>query len=136
MFCRNCGKELNDDASFCSGCGQRVVAQTVLTCPTCGNPVNQGALFCNKCGQKLSNAYVGNNVPYYQTNPQDAPSGGFAALGFFFPVIGLILYLVWKDSTPLKAKSAGKGALAGAITGVALTVLIYLFYFITLASLF
>ena len=37
------------------------------------------------------------------------------ALGFFIPIVGLILYLVWKDQTPLKAKSAGKGALIGAI---------------------
>ncbi len=136
MFCRNCGKEISDDAVFCSGCGQKVIDNSTPTCPSCGTPVNQGATFCSKCGKKIGNAYVTNNVPYYQNNPQDAPSGGFAVLGFFFPVIGLILYLVWKDSTPLKAKSAGKGALAGAITAAALTILIYLVYFIILASLF
>ena len=54
----------------------------------------------------------------------DAPSGGYAALGFFFPVVGLILYLVWKDQTPLRARSAGKGALIGMIVGVVLSILL------------
>ena len=41
-------------------------------------------------------------------NPVDASSFGYAALGFFIPVAGLVLYLVWKEQTPLRAKSAGK----------------------------
>ncbi|MCL1840456.1 MAG: hypothetical protein FWF75_01720 [Propionibacteriaceae bacterium] len=45
----------------------------------------------------------------------DKPSGGFAVLGFFIPLVGLILWLVWKDQTPLKARSCGKGALIGVI---------------------
>ena len=49
----------------------------------------------------------------------DGPSVGFAVLSFFFPLIGLILYLVWKDSNPLKAKSCGKGALVGVIISAA-----------------
>ena len=36
-------------------------------------------------------------------------------LGFFFPLIGLILYLVWKNELPLRARSCGKGALIGVI---------------------
>jgi hypothetical protein len=52
-------------------------------------------------------------------NPLDAPSGGFAALGFFVPLVGLILFLMWKDGEfPRRARSAGKGALIGAIVAV------------------
>lgn len=43
---------------------------------------------------------------------------GFAVLGFFFPIVGLILYLVWHTEYPLKAKSCGKGALIGFCVGV------------------
>jgi len=70
----------------------------------------------------------------YSTPPakQDAPSMGFAVLGFFIPLVGLILWLVWKAETPLKAKSCGKGALVGAIVYVVLTII----YTIVLASLF
>jgi len=53
----------------------------------------------------------------------DAPSGGFATLCFFFPVVGLILWLVWKDKTPLKAKSCGKGAIIGVCVEVAFVIL-------------
>ena len=45
-------------------------------------------------------------------------------LGFFFPIVGLILYLVWKDQTPLKAHSAGKGALIGVIVWTALSIIL------------
>ena len=61
---------------------------------------------------------------YVPQNTYDAPSGGYAVLGFFIPVVGLILYLVWKDETPLRAKSAGKGALIGVITGVVLSIVL------------
>jgi hypothetical protein len=72
--------------------------------------------------------------PYPQQQPapvakkQDAPSGGFAFLCFLYPIVGLILYLVWKDDYPLKAKSCGKGALASVITGVAVSVLWFIIF--------
>ncbi len=40
----------------------------------------------------------------------------FAVLGFFIPLVGLILYLAWMKNLPLRARSVGKGALAGFIT--------------------
>ena len=39
-------------------------------------------------------------------------------LGFCIPVVGLILYLVWKDTKPRTSKAAGKGALISVIIGV------------------
>jgi len=65
----------------------------------------------------------------------DAPSGGFATLGFFFPVVGLILYLVWKPQTPLKARSAGKGALIGVITYFVVIILFYVLLLMLARSL-
>ena len=53
-------------------------------------------------------------------NPLDASSFGYAMLGFFVPIAGLTLYLVWHDTLPLRAKSAGKGALAAVIFNIAL----------------
>jgi hypothetical protein len=57
--------------------------------------------------------------------PSDAPSMGYAVLGFFIPLAGLILYLVWKDQYPLRAKSAGKGALIGFIADLVLPCAIF-----------
>lgn len=45
-------------------------------------------------------------------------------LGFFLPFIGLILFLVLRESKPNTAKAAGIGALAGEITKVLLFILL------------
>lgn len=86
---------------FCSKCGNQLVDEAVV-CPNCGCPQGNQA------------------APAAQ---QDASSFGWAFLGFCFPIVGLILYLVWKDNTPLKAKSAGKGALISVICSVVFYIL-------------
>lgn len=66
---------------------------------------------------------------------QDSSSFGYAVLGFFIPLVGLIIYLSAKDSTPLKAKSAGKGALVGLITNIVLSVLFSGIYLVVILAL-
>ena len=61
------------------------------------------------------------NAP--QTPGQDAPSIGFAVLGFFIPLAGLILWIMWKDKTPLKAKSCIKGAIIGFAVNIVLVII-------------
>ncbi len=78
--------------------------------------------------------YNGGGQNYYQQPqpqqpytyyPMDKRSGGFATLCFFFPVVGLILYLIWHDTMPLRARSCGKGAIIGVIVYVVCVVLMY-----------
>ena len=88
-------------------------------CSHCGQQVDDNAVVCVKCGCAIE----GNSIRTKNYAKDDAPSTGFAVLGFFFPIIGLILYLVNKDTHPQKAKSAGKGALAGFITGIVFSVI-------------
>lgn len=45
---------------------------------------------------------------------EDSGSIGWAVLGFFIPIVGLVLFLVWKNTKPQCAKMAGIGALVGA----------------------
>lgn len=87
MYCKKCGKELDDEAKFC---------------PYCGTSTRD----------EKENAQNG-----------DARSAGLGILCFFLPIVGLILYIVWKDTYPLKAKSCGKGALISVIVYAALTLL-------------
>lgn len=85
-----------------------------MYCEKCGKEINDNAVVCVYCGcavEKRKNAIA--------ERPDDAPSMGFAVLGFFIPLVGLILYLVNKDTAPLKARSAGKGALIGFIVSIA-----------------
>ena len=112
------------------------VSYSTMFCPNCGMRFPTGKKFCDQCGTELKETVTTENIAYNTVNPQDAPSTGFGVLGFFFPVVGLILYLAWKDQTPLKAKSTGKGALIGVITQVSLTILYYIVYFVLLSSLF
>lgn len=74
-YCKNCGKEIDDNAEICIHCGVR---------------------------QK-------------EATPAVVDNGGFGwgLLGCCIPVVGLILFLVWKDSKPKTAKAAGIGALVG-----------------------
>jgi len=65
----------------------------------------------------------GSYKPYFA---QDRPSMGTAVLGFFFPLVGLIMYVVWLNTLPFRARSAGKGALAGVILYFVLTAIIIL----------
>lgn len=39
-------------------------------------------------------------------------------IGFVVPLAGLILYLAWKTKEPEKARSAGYGALIGAVAAI------------------
>ena len=53
-------------------------------------------------------------------------------LGFFFPFVGLILWLIWREDMPLRAKSVGTGALVGAIS----TAVLYVLYFLAIFFIF
>lgn len=94
-----------------------------MFCRNCGAEISEKAYVCPKCGVKASD----NNREF---DVVDEPNAGFAVLGFFIPLIGLILYLVWKDKTPLKARSCGKGALIGVIVSV----VFYIFYAIIIGA--
>ena len=92
-------------------------------CKNCGNQLADGAAFCSNCGTAQ------NAAPVQNTNaPAPVDNGGFwwGALGCCVPIVGLILFLVWKDTKPKTAKSAGKGALISVI----ISVVVYILYFI------
>ena len=86
-----------------------------MYCKYCGKPVPEGADYCLSCGKYLNGSDAAKN---------DSSSFGFALLGFLFPLIGLILYFVYDDKRPKRAKSVGKGALVGVITRLVISILI------------
>ncbi|WP_263862622.1 PLD nuclease N-terminal domain-containing protein [Bifidobacterium platyrrhinorum] len=47
------------------------------------------------------------------TNAADSGSFGWAVLGFFVPLAGIILYFVWKTERPSNARRCRNGAIAG-----------------------
>lgn len=55
------------------------------------------------------------------TQVQSAKEGGtvgWGILGFFLPIVGFILWLVWKDEHPARSRSAGIGCLVSVCLGV------------------
>lgn len=100
-----------------------------MYCKYCGQPIDDRAVICPHCG-----VATGNDSPA----ADDAPSPGFAVLCFFFPLLGLILYLIWHDNYPKKARSCGKGALIGVIVeaaaGIFFSVLVFIVFIGALAA--
>lgn len=54
-------------------------------------------------------------------------NGGFlwGLLGCCIPIVGLILFLVWKDQKPRTAKAAGIGALISVVAAVVFYVIVF-----------
>ena len=49
-------------------------------------------------------------------------------LSFFLPIVGLILFLVWRQEKPKSARVSGIGALIGTGVNVMLSIDILIFY--------
>ena len=125
----------------CQYCGQSM-AEHLLVCPHCGQPV-PGALENDHSSSQLKDSVqvpeqsvekieatvpnIGNNV---RSHSVDSGSFGWALLGFFIPLVGLILFLVCRIVRPMNANSAGISALISVVANlvffVSLTVIVIL----------
>ncbi len=116
MFCKNCGKEIQEDFKLCPFCGDEVY-------PTEDTSVN--------------NNPTQTTVQYTAAQqPQEDISnlGGMKVLGFFLglfgpctlitPIVSLILYLVWRDDKPKTASALGRFTIIGLIVGFVLLIIV------------
>ncbi len=88
-------------------------------CSNCGREIADKAVVCPGCGVAVPKSPSAN----------DAPSGGFAFLSFLMPIVGIILWALWRDTTPLRARSALRGTIVGVITGAVLVILYFALIF-------
>lgn len=89
--------------------------------------VSDQAPSCPHCGATLSQGPVSSYQPYQSYSvqkPTDHPDSGLNVLSFFFPYVGWVLYFVFKDQTPLKAKSCAKWSWIGFAVAVVFTITI------------
>ena len=86
MFCRNCGKELLDQAVACMGCGMNP-KEGSHNCPTCGEETQEKQIICTACGGDLTVAKKA------QGKSEGWTKGIYIALlfvSFFMPLFGWI----------------------------------------------
>ena len=100
-----------------------------MYCKNCGRIVDDTSSYCNNCGARID------NKPNADAS-EDSLSLGFAIFGFFIPIVGLILFLIYEEKKPKRAKSAVKGALIGFITEIVLAIILVILYVVFAASLF
>ncbi len=93
-------------------------------CPNCGKGAKDSDIICERCGYWLKRK----NKNYSDNN--DGPSFAMAFLGFISLILGVILFLACKSSTPQKADSAIRGALVGFCIKLVVPFLLLVFYFL------
>ena len=73
-------------------------------CKNCGKEIDDKAVICPSCGVQQQEI-----AP---TTPEVVDNGGFlwGLLGCCIPIVGLVLFLVWKDTKPKTAKAAGNSS--------------------------
>lgn len=100
MYCRNCGKEIDESVQFCQFCGEKQVQSNVA--------------------EEVKTVEIKNSVSVDD-------KGGFlwGLLGFLVPIVGLILYLCWQNEMPKNAKAVGTGALISAILALLPIVIVF-----------
>lgn len=96
-------------------------------------------MYCKNCGKEIGNsrycpycgAENGTNVP----PSTDAGSVGWAFLGFFVPIVGLVLFLLWREEKPKSAKMAGVGALVRVILSVLAVVIVLAIFGVAIGAM-
>lgn len=67
-----------------------------MYCKKCGAELNEDDAFCHQCGSKLTN----------HTDESDIANIICAVIGLTMPIVGAVLYYVFKKSNPKAAKTA------------------------------
>lgn len=103
---------------YCSKCGVALVDGKCPVCGRAGAPDNNNSNANNSTNQQQPQTI-------YISGEKDGKNAGYNVLSFFFPIVGLIFYCIWKDQFPIRAKSCGKWTLISVIVTVALYIILY-----------
>ena len=119
MYCRECGHSVNENAEICTNCGVRPLNGNKF-CQSCGTETKDNQELCVSCGAKLVT-----NSRSNVSSQNDEPSGLVDFAACCFPIVGIVLYFVWRDDKPRSAKSVCKWAVIGFSIGILFYVLMF-----------
>ena len=94
MECNNCGSKVKDDNIYCPNCGTKVGTKKKSTKK-----------------EEKSEVVIVDGTKSKEVDQSSDHSFLWGLLGFFVPIVGLILFLVWREEKPEDSKAAGIGAL-------------------------
>jgi len=89
-----------------------------MFCTECGKDINDKAAVCIHCGVATPNSKAAID--------NKGADIGMKLLSLFIPIVGLILYLSWKDTKPIAAKDVGKFAIIGVCISAGLGILMFI----------
>ena len=90
-----------------------------MYCPHCGKENESNTINCAYCGVALASTPA--NIS------QDKPNTLINIISLCcIPILGIVMYFVWKDSQPQAAKSA----LIFGLVGIGLVVVFYIIFFV------
>jgi uncharacterized membrane protein YvbJ len=84
-----------------------------MFCNHCGKEINDNADVCVHCGIAVSKKFA------------DNPSHFAGVVSCCFPMVGLILYFLWKDEKPKSSKLICRWMIGGIVAWVLLYVLFF-----------
>lgn len=97
-------------------------------CNACGTQLPDDSVKCTNCGNNnivtMSEERDSSRpLPVTEAPVKEHGFIGWGILGFFFPLVGWILYYVWRNSQPANARLAGIGGIVGFVVSLALQII-------------
>ena len=117
-FCTYCGSEMADSANFCPRCGTKASTLSAWDKTKTNDIPNTAWDRPNQ--NETPNTGWGNTektAPKVNEHQKD-DAFLWTVISFFLPLVGLILWLIWKDDKPVDAMGAAKGALVSIALGL------------------
>ena len=123
MFCKNCGRQLDENENVCPVCGTVNSGETAATAPT----LEYGYNAVNEANEELKNSMAGQALTWGILSLAFSASGCLSLLGFIFSFIAKSKALAYEQTFGVLEGKARVGRILGKVGfGVGLGMTIYM----------